>query len=337
MKIRKKCLIWNILSMILVIMLGIQVPVYAIETIDTSKPLSLTIECVYDGTPVENEYFSLYKIADIAENWTLTVENEFRDYQIDFTKLEDQEEWQNLTEILSTYIKRDNLTPDCEGKTDQNGILQFEESDGEITRGLYLIMEEPLVKESMEYTTKPFLVSLPENEENGEITYDVIVEPKEYMDLVPDSMDMNVLKVWDDEKAKSYRPDSIEVELLKDGEPDQTITLNEENNWRYTWKDLDGSAQWNVLEKNVPDHYTVTSSTDGDTCVITNEIDPSLRDRTNNAIDNDDSSSSRSSSIRSSKSGRLPQTGLFWWPVPVLFASGLLLIIIGVLRNQKNR
>ena len=32
----------------------------------------------------------------------------------------------------------------------------------------------------------------------------------------------------------------------------------------------------------------------------------------------------------------LPQTGQLWWPVPVLVAGGLLLIVIGLLRRRGN-
>ena len=33
---------------------------------------------------------------------------------------------------------------------------------------------------------------------------------------------------------------------------------------------------------------------------------------------------------------KLPQTGLLWWPVPVLAAAGLLLLILGTLLKRKN-
>ena len=34
--------------------------------------------------------------------------------------------------------------------------------------------------------------------------------------------------------------------------------------------------------------------------------------------------------------GRLPQTGQLWWPVPVLGAGGIILILIGIMRRRKN-
>lgn len=35
-----------------------------------------------------------------------------------------------------------------------------------------------------------------------------------------------------------------------------------------------------------------------------------------------------------SKPPKLPQTGQYWWPVPVLLASGLLLVAVGLVRRR---
>ena len=36
-------------------------------------------------------------------------------------------------------------------------------------------------------------------------------------------------------------------------------------------------------------------------------------------------------------SGRLPQTGQLWWPVPVLLLAGLLLVIIGTVMRSHGK
>ena len=33
--------------------------------------------------------------------------------------------------------------------------------------------------------------------------------------------------------------------------------------------------------------------------------------------------------------GKLPQTGQLWWPVPVLTAAGMLLIVVGLVRRRE--
>ena len=49
-----------------------------------------------------------------------------------------------------------------------------------------------------------------------------------------------VNKVWDDaDNQDGMRPDDVKVQLLANGEDEgNEVTLNEANNWTYTWKDL---------------------------------------------------------------------------------------------------
>ena len=36
-------------------------------------------------------------------------------------------------------------------------------------------------------------------------------------------------------------------------------------------------------------------------------------------------------------SGRLPQTGQLWWPLPVMLAAGLILLVCGIDQKRKER
>ena len=70
---------------------------------------------------------------------------------------------------------------------------------------------------------------------------------------------ISVEKVWDDENDKDgIRPDSVTVELIKDGAATrETLTLNEDNGWKGTFviKDYDEDAKYTVQEQPVPDGY----------------------------------------------------------------------------------
>lgn len=69
------------------------------------------------------------------------------------------------------------------------------------------------------------------------ITADKIVE----VILPPATVSKTVTKEWDDNNNQDgIRPDSVEVQLLANGEPveGQTATLSAENNWTHTWNDL---------------------------------------------------------------------------------------------------
>ena len=96
------------------------------------------------------------------------------------------------------------------------------------------------------------------------------------------------------------------------------MTLNDSNNWRYEWTDLDESFKWQVTEYKTPENYTVSVSREGITYVMTNTYQ----------------SERPGTPETPGKSGtpgnaRLPQTGMLWWPVPLLAFAGLLLFLIG--------
>jgi hypothetical protein len=68
----------------------------------------------------------------------------------------------------------------------------------------------------------------------------------------------------------------IEVQLLNDGSVYETVVLNAENSWRYTWSELSPDAVWSVIEKDVPKNYTVLMSHEGRTFVLTNIYTPTF-------------------------------------------------------------
>lgn len=83
----------------------------------------------------------------------------------------------------------------------------------------------------------------------------------------------SVKKVWQDTDANN-RPKSVKVQLYADGiECGNEVELNEENNWKYVWENLEDGKMYSVKEVDVPEGYKSTVSTigDGDTdYIITN-------------------------------------------------------------------
>ena len=83
---------------------------------------------------------------------------------------------------------------------------------------------------------------------------------------------LTVRKVWDDDGID--RPEQVTVALLREGSVAETVVLNQENHWIYTWSELDDDAVWSVEETNVPDGYTESYTTEGSTVTIINKKDP---------------------------------------------------------------
>lgn len=98
---------------------------------------------------------------------------------------------------------------------------------------------------------------------------------------VPKITKISVEKVWDDNNDQDgIRPAAIKVQLYADGKASgRTVELSENNNWKYTWNDLDKQKDgedivYTVDEIEIPDGYTKTVTNKGAAFTITNTHKP---------------------------------------------------------------
>ena len=99
----------------------------------------------------------------------------------------------------------------------------------------------------------------------GEVDWIFLAEGYDYEMLT-------VHKVWEDNNYPE-RPESITVTLFRDGKAFENVTLNEENQWTYTWDKLEELYTWTVEETEVPELYEVSYKTEDTTVFITNSYD----------------------------------------------------------------
>lgn len=321
-------------------------PVAAQGAIDTEKDVTLTVRYWHDKTPVSGVPVSLYRVADVSAYGEYTLCGDFKDYPVRVSDL-DSEGWQILAETLTGYVERDKVKPVDSGKTDTRGYLKFPSAGKKMKAGLYLVIAQQYIDGKLVYTTEPFLVALPNpNATSNSWDYDVTVSPKHTRGYLNGggsdgsggngtTVERKVLKRWRGETDKL--PASVTVQLLKNGAVYETVTLNEKNNWRYTWSKLPkydekgAEIVWRVTE-NKTTGYTTTSYTEGTTFVVTNTKSD---DKTPNAPTKPNGSGGSGSSGGTS-GGQLPNTGVLWWPVPVLAVVGIGAILFGCLRGKKK-
>ena len=105
---------------------------------------------------------------------------------------------------------------------------------------------------------------------------------------------------------------------MQDGKSYETVTLNQENNWKYTWEDLEAGHEWKAVEQTVPSGYTMTSTQEGKTFIITNTY------------------KKPGTTVPTGGGSKLPQTGQLWWPVLVLLLAGIICIIVGGSFSRTN-
>lgn len=275
MKMHKR--IAAMLLSVLTLALILPVQAFAAASINLKKNVNLTISYQDDDTPLTGVQFDIYLVATVDESGELTATETFAPFNVNISGNDDAA-WRVLASTLEGYVQRDNIAPTDSGKTDEEGILTFPNETRSLKQGLYLVMGHRLELNGTVYETEPFMVQLPSlDPESSEWIYDVIVKPKHEDKPEEDACTITrkVLKIWKDNGHKEERPKEIVVQLLRDGEVYDSVTLNAANNWRYTWSDLDADHRWTVVEKEL-DGYTVEVTRVGITFVVTNTYDEEI-------------------------------------------------------------
>ena len=307
----------------LLAVLLLPVNAFAADAGSADGDVSLTVSFQDNGTPLIGAGFSIYLVAEADEDGELTVTEPFRPYRVELPK-ESDEEWRALASTLENYILRDKITPAAAGQTGSSGEVSFPGEDSPLTPGLYLVLGERHVQNGIRYDATPFLVMLPGRDENGGKVPDVTANAKfisSEVPVEPETVTRKVLKVWEDEGYEQQRPKEVVVQLLRDGEVYDTVTLNAENDWRYSWTGLDADSRWMLTEKEMDDYVTVIVR-EGVTFVVTNTCTEEITDEP-----------PPKTPVTPEKPS-LPQTGQLWSPIPVLILNGLLLIVAGLLRRR---
>lgn len=179
----------------------------------------------------------------------------------------------------------------------------------------------------------PSLIAVPGVGGGGNWRYDVTAAPK-YTEKPgggdePDTpVTYTAVKLWAGEKSSDKRPASVEIAICRDGVEQERRTLSADNDWMYRWTAVGGT--WSVLERNVPEGYTVTVQRSGSSFFVTN---------THSAVP-DPIPTPEPTPKPTPGPGDRPQTGdeshltLY---IVCMAVSGLALLLLGVLnRNQKH-
>ena len=282
-----------IIALILLFISSINVSADTSNIVDFNKKgsISITLKESNEEIPVENAEIAVLKIAKVTDNnnnlfYEFT--EELKECSADLTNLKDV----NLTTEILKCIKDKDLTLIKE-VTNKEGTATFKDLD----LGLYLVMQTNAVKGYSKIDE--FLITIPK-ESKGTWTYEIVAQPK--VDIIR-LFDLTVEKVWG---VSNNIPEKVTIELLKKGEVIDTIELNEENNWTYTWEQIEKSDEYSVREINIPIGYTASYRSEGNKFIVTN-------------------------------TKTLVQTGQETWITLLLAILGLSFIIIGFVTEKRNK
>lgn len=179
----------------------------------------------------------------------------------------DDPQTEGLGVHLQRYAAENGVKPIKTGKTDAAGQIVFDS----LPQGLYLVVQNGRVPGF--YQAAPFLVSLPMTGPDGSsLIYDVEAMPK--MEPEPENPGKNtgleVRKIW--VNRTPAMPESITVQLIRDGQLADTVQLSDKNGWSHRWEHLDERYHWNVVEKDVPKACTVQYQRQESIVTITNTV-----------------------------------------------------------------
>ena len=171
----------------------------------------------------------------------------------------------------------------------------------DLTLGVYLVKQ---VNATANFAIcGPFLVTVPIQNESG-FEYDVNASPK--LDAVR-LITITIQVVWNVGDGVQI-PNSVTVQLLKDGEVIETAILSKENNWQIAYDAMLLSDDYDVKVIDLPAGFTSTYSQKEFIFTVVN-------------------------------TSSLAQTGQLIWPIPVLSMAGLAFLLAGfaLLRKSEDR
>ncbi|MBR1824585.1 MAG: Cna B-type domain-containing protein [Ruminococcus sp.] len=208
---------------------------------------SITLTCVRGDDIIEGMRWRLYRVGE-RQGGDFVLTGDFSAYPVDLKDMS-VENVMAAAQTLTSYAVADHIPVLAEGYTDADGKLTF----GSLDTGLYMAVGTKMTIGAYTYEPSPLLLEVTSG--NAEFNFDAY--PKIVRaTLASVATSHTVKKVWlDYDDLFEARPVYVTVDLFRNDELYDTVTLNEENNWEYKWLDLDAHYEWRVVERQIPVDY----------------------------------------------------------------------------------
>lgn len=279
----------------------------AVTPLDVDAEASLTLRYQHDGVAFAGLRIGIYRIAEALPDGSFQLIEPFASYPLNIYGITAQEQWNQVSQTVYSYIVADQILPNHEKKTDENGAVCFADLD----TGLYFVREVVAENTGGTYIFNQFMVYVPMPQQDGSYIYTVEANPK-CTNFVPKTQ-YSVTKLWQDGGNQGLRPKEVTVDIYKDGLLFETKVLSANNNWSYTWYvSGEDHSKWTVAERAVPDNYKVTIQQNGSHFSIIN-----VRQTTPNIPQTGDSS-----------------TPMLW--ILLICISGIMLVILGLYSRRRE-
>ena len=306
----------------------------AAELIDTARNCTLTLTYTCNGTAFANVPVKVYRVADVSAKAQYTLLSSFAGSGLRLNGISSAGEWDLVRSTLESHILANAIGADVTAVTDAAGQVRLEA----LKPGLYLVTSGHVVQDGQRGSFAPALIALPGLDGNGLWQYQITVAPKP--EVTPpsrpdDPIQFQVLKLWKDESSRADRPQSIEVEIFREGVSHETVTLLEANHWSCTWTAEDDGADWMVVERNIPAGYTATVEERTTTFLLTNTRLPDEPPPEDPPSENPpmEEPSEELPFAPPPKTGDTPHILLY---TVLMYVSGAVLILLGITGKKKR-
>ncbi|MBQ1272886.1 MAG: Cna B-type domain-containing protein [Clostridia bacterium] len=288
----------------------------AVEPIIPENECSLTVSYCSGDTAFSGIQVKLYRIAEVSADFKYTLTQPFEASGLVLNGIRTSGEWDVVRSTLEAHILAYNIAPEVTAETKDNGQASFEA----LKTGMYLAIADQAVQDDLHYDFDSALIALPGLGPDGRWQYQTSANAKGEIlpPIDPDEqIEFRVLKLWRGDEERNDRPQSIEIELFCDGNSYETVILSEENHWTYHWSAGNDGSEWTVIERNVPQGYTVTVEERESTFVLTNTWTPTNPD----------------DPVKPPPTGDTPNILLY---ALLMVGAGSMLVIVGITRKKAR-
>lgn len=227
---------------------------------------TIKLVCEVSGKPVTGMKWEAYRIGTF-DGQKITLDREYAKYPVDMTDLSASgfaDAASTLKDFVFTY--GNNHTPSGRGISQNDGIITF----SNLKDGLYLIVARNYMVGVTTYIPTPAIVNL-DSQLTPELTINAKIKP---IATLSDTVEkFSVKKIWENADNLPLKPTEIIIDVYKNYQFFETVSLTEANNWYYEWHD-EVDVEWSVIERKIPKDCCVVYRNDGRNYVVVNTYVP---------------------------------------------------------------
>lgn len=241
------------------------------DFINTEQACTLDLTYSFDALLFSDVPVALYRVAAVSRDFQYTATEAFAACGLNFNAVASQSEWNAIRSTLNNYIAAYGIEPAYTQQTNADGTVVFTN----LEPGLYLTSAVQVTHDGFRYYFASVLSALPNLDEDNLWDYDVSAKCKpDVSNPTGEDIAYKVLKLWKDDGQGKNRTESVEIDIIKDGETVKTVVLSDDNDWSFSWYAEDDGSVWSVTERNIPKGYTMTVEQNLTTFTVINSWPP---------------------------------------------------------------